>query len=367
MNILVTGSNGFIGKHVVSNLSRLGHKCFCYDISSTIEELYSYVKDADFIIHLAGINRPLTKEEFYDGNANLTKRLIDIIKEHNKNIPIIFTSSIQASLDNDYGKSKKMGEDYLFSSGLPVYIFRLSNVFGKWCRPNYNSVAATFCYNIANNLPIQIRDKEYVVCFNYIDDIVNEFITIINEKEHLGSKSILYIGITHECSLGRLASLLYYFKSEVESIRHLPILKDEFEYKLFKTFLSYLTSDKYTYNYSFDNRGSFEELYKSKEYGQISDNMSYPNITKGGHYHKYKKEIFYTVIGECEIIQRNINTNEMIKDVVSSFNPKFIEINPLYTHNIRNIGEGCSHTIMWISEIYDETTHDTYREEVIKY
>ena len=173
-------SNGFIGKHTSLKLERLGHEVFKYDINSTEEELNQFILNADFIIHLAGINRPLTIEEFYDGNANLTKKIVDLVLKNNKNTPIIFSSSIQATLDNDYGKSKKMGEDFLLNSTLPVYVYRLANVFGKWCRPNYNSAAATFCYNVAHNLEIQIRDRNYVVHYNYIDDIVDEFVKIIS-------------------------------------------------------------------------------------------------------------------------------------------------------------------------------------------
>ena len=366
MKILVTGSNGFIGKHTSLKLERLGHEVLKYDINSSEEELCEYVLNADFIIHLAGINRPLTIEEFYDGNANLTKKLVDLVLKSNKKTPIIFSSSIQATLDNDYGKSKKMGEDFLLNSTLPVYVYRLANVFGKWCRPNYNSAAATFCYNVAHNLEIQIRDRNYVVHYNYIDDIVDEFVKIISLNKHDGYKEILYINPTHDCSLGRLADLLYYFKNEIESDRHLPLIHDEFELKLFKTFCDYLSEDGYTFNFAEDNRGSFEELYKSIKYGQISDNVSFPGIVKGGHYHKYKKEIFYTVIGECEIKQRNIETNEMLVDIVNGNNPNPIDIKVGYTHSIKNIGKNNSHTIMWISEIYNPETHDTYREDVEK-
>ena len=366
MKILITGSNGFIGKHTSLKLERLGHEVFKYDINSTEEELNQFILNADFIIHLAGINRPLTIEEFYDGNANLTKKIVDLVLKNNKNTPIIFSSSIQATLDNDYGKSKKMGEEFLLNSTLPVYVYRLANVFGKWCRPNYNSAAATFCYNIAHNLEIQIRDRNYVVHYNYIDDIVDEFIKIISLNKHDGSKEILYVNPTHDCSLGRLADLLYYFKNEIESDRHLPLIHNEFELKLFKTFCDYLSDEGYTFNFAEDSRGSFEELYKSKKYGQISDNVSFPGIVKGGHYHKYKKEIFYTVIGECEIKQRNIETNEMLVDIVNGDNPNPIDIKVGYTHSIKNIGKNNSHTIMWISEIYNPETHDTYREDVEK-
>ena len=364
-NILVTGANGFISKHLCLKLSRLGYNVFKYDIDSSKEELDEYVSKCDFVVHLAGINRPLTVEEFYEGNTNFTKHLIDLLKEkRGTHVAVIMSSSTQAELDNDYGRSKKMGEDYLFSSGLPVYVYRLANVFGKWCRPNYNSAAATFCYNIAHNLEISIRDREYVVHYNYVDDIVDEFIRVIKSENHRGSKSILSVKPVHDCSLGHLADLLYYFKSEIESERHLPLIHDEFELKLFKTFCDYLSDEGYSFNFAEDNRGSFEELYKSKKWGQISDNVSFPGITKGGHYHKYKKEIFYTVIGKCEIKQRDITTNEMLVDVVSGDNPHPVDIHVGYTHQIKNIGNINSHTIMWISEIYNPETHDTYREDV---
>ena len=366
MNILVTGAKGFIGKHLCLELSRQGFNVFKYDIDNTDEELAKFIDDSDFICHLAGINRPLTTEEFYNGNANFTHKLIELIKSRNKLIPIIMSSSIQASLDNDYGKSKKMGEDYLFNSKLPVYVYRLANVFGKWCRPNYNSAAATFCYNIAHDLPIQIRDRDYVVNYNYVTDIVNEFIRVIKLDSHPGKHEIQYVNPTYPCSLGKLADLLYYFKQEVESDRHIPLIHDEFELKLFKTFCDYLSDEGYSFNYASDSRGSFEELYKSTKWGQISDNVSFPGITKGGHYHTYKKEIFYTVVGKCEIIQRNIKTDEIIDDVVSGDNPHPVDIRVGYTHQITNIGDSDSHTIMWISEIYNPDTHDTYREDVIK-
>ena len=363
MKILVTGSNGFIGKHMCLSLERSGYEVLSFDIDKTDDDLVKYIAEADFIVHLAGINRPLTKEEFYDGNSNFTKKIIDLVKESKRNIPIIMSSSIQASLDNDYGKSKKMGEDYLFSSSLPVYVFRLANVFGKWCRPNYNSAAATFCYNIAHDLPIEIRDREYIVHYNYVDDIVNTFISCI-KGDIKASKDVLYVNPTYDCSLGKLVDLLYYFKGEIESDRHLPIIHDEFELKLFKTFCNYLSEQEYGFNYVEDCKGSFEELYKSKKWGQISENLIYPGVTKGGHYHTYKKEIFYTVIGESEIRQQSIAGNDVIVDIVNGQKPKMVNIKPNYLHEIKNIGKTDNHTIMWISEIYHPDTHDTYRKEV---
>ena len=361
-NILVTGANGFIGKHVCVSLEKLGYSVLKYDLNNTEQELCEYVSNADFVVHLAGINRPMTVKEFYDGNSNFTKKVVDLVKNKNVNTPIIFSSSIQASLDNDYGKSKKMAEDYLFDSGLPVCVFRLANVFGKWCRPNYNSAVTTFCYNIAHNLPIQIRDPNYVVHFNCVDDIVAAFIDCIqNEKSR---KEVMYVNPTHDCSLGKLSDLLYYFKQEIESERHLPKIHDEFELKLFKTFCDYLNDDKYSLNFAADSRGSFQELYKSEKWGQISENISFPDITKGGHYHTYKKEIFYTVKGNCEIKQRNINDDNIVTNIVNGDSPELIDIIPMYTHQIKNIGKENSHTIMWISEVYNENTADTYREPV---
>ena len=365
MNILVTGSNGFIGKHLCLKLQRQGYNVFSYDLDKNEDDLRNYISQADFVVHLAGINRPLTKEEFYDGNTNFTKKVVDLIKDSGKQIPIIMSSSIQAELDNDYGKSKKMAEDYLFASGLPVFVYRLANVFGKWCKPNYNSAAATFCYNIAHDLPIEIRDRNYIVHYNYVDDICDEFIRAIR-GEIKANKKVLSISPVYDCSLGKLADLLYYFKGEIESDRHLPLIHDEFELKLFKTFCDYLSEPGYTFNYAEDNRGSFEELYKSKKWGQISDNVAYPGITKGGHYHTYKKEIFYTVVGDSEIKQRSIDNNDLIVDVVSGKDPHPVNIIPRYTHQIKNIGDVKTHTIMWISEIYNPETHDTYKEEVEK-
>ena len=363
MVVLVTGSNGFIGKHMCLLLKRNGHTVLEYDLGNTEAQLKDYINQSDFIVHLAGINRPLTVEEFYDGNSNFTKKVCDLAAFSSKKPKIIMSSSIQAALDNDYGKSKKMGEDYLLNSSLDVFVFRLANVFGKWCRPNYNSAAATFCYNIAHDLPIEIRDREYVVHYNYVDDICETFLKVIGNNEK-GSKEILFVQPTYDCSLGKLADLLYYFKGEIESDRHLPLIHDEFELKLFKTFCDYLSDPGYTFNFASDNRGSFEELYKSKKWGQISDNVSFPGIIKGGHYHTYKKEIFYTVIGECEIKQREIGKTDIITDNVSGDNPHPVDIRVGYTHQIKNIGNINSHTIMWISEIYNPDTHDTYREDL---
>lgn len=366
MKVLVTGAQGFIGKHVVSLLKRRGHHVFEYDLNNTEEDLVSFVKEAEYVIHLAGVNRPLSNEEFYNGNTNFTKKVVDLLLEYNPKCPMIANSSTQAALDNDYGKSKKLAEDYLIASPLTTYIYRFHNVFGRGCRPNYNSATATFSYNIAHNLPVEIRDPNYVVHYNYVEDIANELVDLIEGKITSKSNEILYIYPVYDCSLGHQVELMRYFKECVESDQHLPIIHDEFELKLFKSFLWYLSDENSSYNFASDSRGSFEELYKSKKYGQISENCSYPNITKGGHYHTYKKEIFYTVVGTCRIRQRNINNNDLLDVTVNGTNPQPVDIIPLYTHEITNVGSDISKTIMWISEVYCEDTPDTFREPLDK-
>ena len=361
--ILVTGSNGFIGKHMTKALNKAGYEVLPYDLDKTEDKLKAYIKEADFVIHLAGINRPLTNEEFYNGNTNFTKKVVDFLKIFHKNTPIIMSSSTKAALDNDYGKSKKMGEDYLFSSGLPVYVFRLANVFGKWCRPNYNSAAATFMYNIAHDLPIEIRDSNYVVHYNYVDDIVSTFIECIkgNIKP---SKEVLSVSPVYDCSLGNLASLIRGFKNSVEGEEHLPNISSAFEYKLFVSFLDYLKDDSYNYNYAEDERGSFEEIYKNKKYGQISINKAYPGIVKGGHYHTYKNEIFMTAEGNCVTRLRKIGSSEIVEYPQEENKSNKVFIKPNYTHDIKNVGNKISSTLMWISEVYADETSDTYREPV---
>ena len=238
--VLVTGANGFIGQHVCACLQRKGYQVFPFDRDHTEEQLSSYINQADFIIHLAGVNRPLSSDEFYKGNADFTKHLIGLILEKKRVLPIVFASSIQATLDNDYGKSKKIAEDSLFASSLPVYVYRLANVFGRGCRPNYNSAAATFCYNIAYDLPIEIRDLSCVIHYHYVEDVVSEFVRIV-DSYRLGagvpaSKEPLSLAPVYDCALGHLAELLHSFKDAIESPSHLPLIHGEFERKLFKTF-----------------------------------------------------------------------------------------------------------------------------------
>lgn len=361
MKILVTGSNGFIGKHMCAFLKRKGDEVLPFDIGGSEECLIRLIRDCDAIIHLAGINRPTNPEEYYKGNFEFSKKLADLTLIHNPNALILMSSSIQAESDNDYGKSKKAAEDYLLASGLNVLVFRLANVFGKWCRPNYNSVCATFCYNIAHVLPIEIRDPEYVVHFQSVEDVIPAFYNAIHAG--VGDKEIHYVEPIYDCSLGKLASLIRYFKQEIESPHHLPIIHDRFELLLFKTFCDYATEET-NLNFTEDERGSFEEIYKSKTFGQISENIAYPGITKGGHYHTYKNEIFYTVIGQCRIKERSVLTNEALEYEVDGGHPQFVPMIPNYTHEIKNVGLENSHTLMWISEPYDLSHPDTFREPV---
>ena len=365
MNILVTGSKGFIGKHICFKLNLLKQNVFEFDIDNSDEQLIEFVKKCDFIIHLAGINRPLNKEEFYNGNTNFTYKLVGLINQYNQEVPIIMSSSIQATLDNDYGKSKLYAENYIIDHVNNAYIYRLYNVFGKWCKPNYNSVVATFCYNIANNLDMQFNNPNTIVTYNYIDDIVEEFISVILKNKIAKNKQINYVDIKYNCSLFHLSELLYYFKKEIQSDNHLPIINNEFEYKLFKTFCSYLTEDN-NLNYASDERGSFEELYKSNKYGQISENIAFPNIVKGMHYHKYKKEIFYPIIGKSKIVQQSLDHQDTIIDIINNDNRRMVEMKTNYLHSIENIDNKKTYTLMWISEIYNENNPDTYKGEMKK-
>lgn len=365
MKVLLTGANGFIGKNMFLFLTNEHHEVFCYDIDNTVDELEFFIKQSDAVIHLAGINRPLTSEEFYNGNTNFTKQLVDLIVKYNKkDIPFVMSSSIQASLDNDYGKSKLLAESYVLQSGINARIYRLANVFGKWCRPNYNSAVSTFCYNIAHDLPIEIRDKSYIVHFNYIDDICETFLKEILTKE-VDKVDYKLLEPTYDCSLGHLADLLYSFKKSRNNIVA-PSYKNEFEKKLYSTYLSYLPKDKFSYDLLTheDSRGSFTEFIKTDYQGQVSVNVAHPGITKGNHYHHTKNEKFLTVSGKCSIKFRKVGTSEVIEYIVSGDKLQVVDIPCGYTHNITNIGDNDSVTIMWANEPFDKDKPDTFFEEV---
>ena len=369
MKILITGSNGFIGRNLSLWLKFSGHTVLGYDATDNESTLANALKEADFIVHLAGINRPLNNQEFYDGNTNFTKKLVDLIKESKRKIPLIYSSSIQAELDNDYGKSKKMAEDYLLSfqkeSKNIVYVYRLSNVFGKWCRPNYNSALATFCYNIANNLPIEVRDQNYIVHYVYIDDICKEWLNLIEGKINKNSRVLQEVLPIYNVSLGQLSDMLNGFKNSRANL-NTPSTKDEFEKKLYATYLSYLPEKDFSYplNMHIDDRGSFTEFLKTPENGQVSVNIAHPGITKGNHFHHTKNEKFLTVTGECLVKFRKIGTKEVIEYKVSGNKLEVIDIPTGYTHSITNIGKTDSVTIMWSNEQFDPNNPDTFFEEV---
>lgn len=369
MKILVTGANGFIGKNLCIELMNRGHIVSSYDIDKTNEELVNYVKAVDFIIHLAGVNRPLNADEFYDGNTNFTKALVDMIKKSGRTIPLLFSSTTQAELDNDYGVSKRMAEDYLFSfmeeTENPVIIYRLTNVFGKWCKPNYNSVVATFCHNVANDLPIQIRDENFEIKLVYIDDVVKQFIRSLSEPLRERKRVIEEVYPIEVISLGGLAKKINEFKLVRETF-FAPEFKSDFDRKLYATFLSYYPANNFAYDLKMncDQRGSFTEILKTLNDGQFSVNISKPGITKGNHYHHTKTEKFVVVSGKCEIKFREIGAKEVFAYLVNGEKIQAVDIPPGYTHSIKNIGTTDSVTIMWASEVFDKDNPDTYFEEV---
>ncbi|WP_300620548.1 NAD-dependent epimerase/dehydratase family protein [uncultured Fusobacterium sp.] len=368
MEVLVTGAKGFIGKNFLERLSRVENLVIhSFDIENKIDDLEEYIDRIDFIFHLAGINRPENPEEFYKGNRDTIKELINLIEKRELKIPILVTSSIQVDRDNDYGRSKLQGEmflrEYSERNNVPVYIYRLPNVFGKWCRPNYNSVIATWCHNIANDLDIQISDRNISLNFVYIDDVVNTFTDHILEiKER---KAYYEIPISYTKTLGEIADLLYSFK---ENRNNLIIEKvgRGFERALYSTYLSYLPKDKFSYElveYK-DNRGAFVEILKTKDSGQFSISTSKPGITRGNHYHNTKNEKFLVIKGEAVIRFRHITSDEVIEYYVSDKKLEVVDIPVGYTHNITNIGDDEMVLVIWANELFDKENPDTYYLEV---
>lgn len=368
MNILITGAKGFIGKNLVEKLKECdNYKLTLIDRNNSKEDLVKGVKDADFIFHLAGINRPKNDEEFFEGNKGLTEEIIDILKNNHKNTPILITSSIQADLDNAYGKSKKAAEkaleEYKKETGANVYIYRLANVFGKWCRPNYNSAVATFCHNIARDEEVWISDPNKMMTLDYIDDVVRCFIKTMEEsKEYDG---YLSVDVQHNITLGEIVELLKSFKKSRENLS-IPNMESEITKKLYSTYLSYLPEDKFNYplKMNVDNRGSFTEFLKSKDRGQVSINISKPGIVKGNHWHNTKNEKFLVVSGEGLIRFRKVDSEEIVEYKVSGEKLEVVDIPVGYTHSITNIGTTDMVTVMWVNELFDPEKPDTYFLEV---
>lgn len=381
MKILVTGAEGFVGKNLVSTLKNIKdgkdkthdidiEDIYTYDADNTVDILKSFTKDCDFVFHLAGINRPKKASEFYKGNASFTETLCTLLEEYDNKSPVLISSSIQAGKDNDYGKSKKEGENYLLNHGKKmnskVYIYRLANLFGKWCRPNYNSVTATWCYNTANGLDIQINDPDTEVPLCYIDDVIEEFLNALEGHPTVCREGIYSIHPVYKVKLNELADIIKSFRESRVTLNVPHMKADSLEKKLYSTYLSYLPKDQFSYplKMNTDQRGSFTEFLKTDDYGQVSINVSKPGITKGQHWHHSKNEKFLVVSGKGLIQFRDIYSDEIIEYYVSGDKLEVIDIPIGYTHNIINIGETDMVTIVWANEKFDPENPDTYYEEV---
>ena len=398
MKILITGAKGFVGKNLAEALKTLRDgkdrtrpnlkidNIFEYDIDSTETELDEYCKNADFVFNLAGVNRPKTQEEFMQGNFGFASKLLDTLKKHKNTCPVMLSSSIQATLvgryDGEYGRSKKAGEDLFFdyakATGAKVLVYRFPNLFGKWARPNYNSAVATFCNNIANDLPITVNDRNASLELLYVDDLVAEMLDALENKEHRaefdGINTVITekgkfcaVPTTHKTTLGEIVDLLYKFHEQPNTLVIPEIPKGSFAKKLYSTYLSYLPKEKVAFplKMNVDERGSFTELIKTENCGQVSVNISKPGITKGQHWHNSKWEFFIVVKGHALIQERKIGTDEIIEFRVSGENIQAVHMLPGYTHNIINLSETEELvTIMWANEQFDKEKPDTFAEKV---
>ncbi len=382
MNILVTGAKGFVGRNLISQLHNIQSgkaknyhlsgeqlKVFEYDIDSDPAELEVYCKNADFVFNLAGINRPKDQSEFMKGNFGFASVLLETLKKYRNTCPVMISSSTQAVLDNPYGESKRAGEqlmfDYAKETGAKVLVYRFPNVFGKWCKPNYNSAIATFCNNIANNLPITVNDPSILMHLVYIDDVVNELIGALSGNEHRNA-DYCQVPIVHDITLGGIVDLLYSFK-EMPNNLSIPNMADSFTKKLYSTYLSYLPKEKFSYplRMNVDARGSFTEFIRSESAGQFSINISNPGVTKGQHWHHTKVEKFVVVSGRGLIQFRAVGSGEVINFEVSGDKMEVVETIPGYTHNIINRSETEDLvTFIWCNECFDSNSPDTYFEEV---
>ena len=364
--ILITGAGGFIGKNLVATLKTAGYTdLMLFERDDTPETLAEYAARAGFVFHLAGINRPKDPSEFYAGNAGLTETLLSLLDKAGNKAPVLVTSSTQAALDNDYGKSKAQAEQAIFAhgkaTGAPVYVFRLPGVFGKWCRPNYNSVVATFCHNSANGLPLSVRDPEYRLPLVYIDDVVSSFVGAL-DGNCTREGDYCVVPMVHETTLGHLAQTIEGFAKNRETLDVPDQTPGSLEQKLYSTWLSYLPADRFSYplNMHCDNRGSFTEFLHTPAHGQVSINISKPGIVKGNHWHHTKNEKFLVVKGTGVIRFRALDSTEVIEYHVSGDKLEVVDIPTGYTHNIENVGQDDMVTVMWANEVFDPDHPDTF-------
>ena len=369
MKVLITGAKGFIAKNLISELKQNPQiEILPFDIDSEPSLLADYCKEAEFVYHLAGVNRPQDTSEFLTGNFGFTSTLLDTLKKQQNTCPVMLSSSIQALLKNPYGESKKAGEDLLFQYGIDtgakVLVYRFPNVFGKWCRPNYNSAIATFCHNITRELPIKVNDPSVEMSLVYIDDVVEELERAL-QGNGTREGDFCVVPVTHQATLGHIVDLLYSFKKSREDM-FIPNMSDALSKKLYSTYLSYLPEDQFVYELKMnvDNRGSFTEFVKTPERGQVSVNISKPGITKGNHWHHSKNEKFLVVSGKGVIRFRKIDSMDVISYYVSGEKLQVVDIPPGYTHNIENLGETDMVTVMWANEAFDPNKPDTYYLEV---
>lgn len=371
MNVLITGASGFIGKNLVSKLqdnSKNNIDIFQFDRDTDLELFYNYCKKAEFIYHLAGVNRTINENDFIEGNVHFTAKLLDTLTKYNNKCPILFTSSIQAESNNSYGNSKKEVEKLLIEhskkTGSKVFIYRLPNVFGKWCRPNYNSAIATFCHNVTRQLPISVNSKTALLNLVYIDDVIDEFTSLLEKIEN--SMEVFYeIPVTYLVELGEVVNLIYSFY-EIRTSKTIPDLSNVFVKKLYATYLSYLPEENFSYRIDKheDSKGYFAELLKSKSFGQISVNKIKPGITKGNHWHTTKVEKFLVLSGEAIVRFRNLNSAVVSEYSLSGHNLEIIDIPPGYTHNVENIGKDDLIMMIWANEPFNSEKPDTFYLEV---
>lgn len=368
--ILVTGSQGFLGRNLVAAMraSRPDLAVLEYDLGNPPQDLGAFVRTADFVVHLAGVNRPSDVAEYATGNADWTRTLLDAVESTGRRIPVLLSSSIQAALENPYGISKRSAEeavrDYGRRTGAEVFVYRFPNVFGKWCRPNYNSVVATFCHNVARGLPIVVNDPSIQLTLVYVDDVVAEILAAADGKANR-TDGFCEVAVTYIITLGELADLLGSFR-EGRTNRSLPDLSAPLVRKLHATYLSFLPTDGFSYPLSMnvDPRGSFTEFLRTPDRGQVSINVAKPGIVKGNHWHHTKVEKFLVVSGRASIRFRLVGGTDVLEYNVSGEKLEVVDIPAGYTHSIRNTGDVDLVTVMWASEPFDPEHPDTYILEV---